>query len=194
MALRYTTKELVEAFLKRSLTGDELLLLPLIGAAAENEIDATLDSSFGNVSETTRYFDGGSAILDTGPVRNITAVSIVDSEETVTSTYVLNDDFEARPRNGTVKRYIQKRLGCFPRGLGNIAVTGKFTFSEDDEIPDDIKYVATYMVVKMFQRPATGELKSESIEGYSRVFKDYVARDEIVSSILNRYGANDVLL
>ena len=192
--LRYTSKELVEAFIKRALTGDELTLLPLVGAAAENEIDSVLDSSFGDVSESTRYFDGGSRILNTGPVRNITAVSIVDAQETVTSTYTLNEDFEARPRNETIKTYLQKRLGCFPAGLGNIAVTGKFTYSPDDEIPDDIKYVATYMTAKYFQRGTTSDLKSESIEGYSRVFKEYSQTDEVVSSILNRYGANDVLL
>jgi len=190
--MAYTDQATIEAFLKRTLSAYEVTLLPLVLASVDAWINDQLGGEYGTVSATTRYYDGGSAILDIDSATDITKVALVDSEETETNEYELNVDFEARPRNETMKTYLQRRNYLWPRGLGNIAVTAKFTLGTT--VPNDIKYLATYMAGKLFSSAVTGELKQESIEGYSRTFKEYSSSDDVITSILAKYTNDEVVM
>lgn len=190
--MSYTTIGNVQAFLRRDITEDEELIIPLLIKAVDSFLDTELEGSYGNTTPTTKYYDGGERILNIDPARDITKVAAVDRYENELFTYELNSYFECRPRNDTIKRWIEKRDGCFPKGIANIAVTATFTLG--DTIPDDLKYLATYLIVKLITENITGDLKSESIEGYSRTFKDFSTQDDTVRFILNQYIDNLVML
>ena len=188
----YSTQVNIEAFLQRSLTSNEETLLSAVQTAVDNWINHTLRGLFGSAEESTRYYDGGSSIVDIDPANDVTNVQLVSSDKTVTHTYTLNEDFESQPISEDIKRWIEKRDGKFPSGLSNIAVTATFVLAS--EVPEDISYLATYLVGKMFGESVTGDLTRESIEGYSRSFKTFVANDETAKMILDQYTDDDVLL
>jgi len=190
--MAYASQAQIEAFLKRSLTANESTLLAGVQAATDNWINKQLDSHFGTTSETTRYYDGGERIIDIDPAIEITAIALVDAEKVVTDTYTLAEDLEQEPLKDTVKRWLEKRIGAFPSGLTNIAVTAKFVLSET--VPDDIVYLATYLAGKLFGDGNTGDLDRESIEGYSYTFKKFAALDETATMILDQYTDDDILL
>lgn len=192
--MAYTDKATVEAFLNRSLTANEETILPLAIAAVEAFINDALGASYASGDAVTRYFDGGRKYLLIDAVRDITKIELVDSDadNTVLHEYDLDEEYEQLPANTDVKTYIYKRAGAFPTGVANIAVTGKFSLADD--APDDIKYLATYLVSKLFSKGVTGDLKRESIEGYSREWKTYSTNDEVVQSILNKYLDDEVYL
>lgn len=190
--MAYTTQENVENYLGRSLTDAEVALFNLILASVENYINDEVGGTFdSNATASTRYYDGGSRLLEIDPFYELTSVQLVDSLENVDYTYVLNDEFEARPRNETVKYWIESRIGKFPSGVANIAVTAKFGLGA---IPDDITLLATYLMAAGYSEAIKGELTKESIEGYSREFKSYYKDDSYVNSILDRYRDNDILI
>lgn len=191
--MAYTTKKQIEAFLKRDLDNYEETLLPLILAAVDSFLGDELGGSYGEGTPATKYYDGGSRILEIDPCTNITKVAQVNDDETESYVYVLNEDFEARPRNGTVKSWIHKRGRAFPCGVANIAVTA--TFSLGSTVPSDIAYLATYLAAQLFAgQGEDGKLKSESIEGYSRTFKEYKADDPVVHMTLSKYTSNNIVL
>lgn len=181
----YTDQSTIEGILGRSLTSSEESVLSLLLTLADNFINDQLGGSFGTVAESTRYYDGGQRILDIDAVNTITKVALVYTDETDNYEYDTDEELEARPRNETTKTYLHSRIGKFPRGVANIAVTGKFTLGAS--VPDDIKYLAGYLIAKIFQNTKSGNVKKESIEGYSREFADYKTNDELVVSILDRY-------
>lgn len=188
--MAYTDQEKIEDYLDRDLTTAEEGLLDLLIASIEAWINDQTGLVFGGSAvSSTRYYDGGSKILDIDPVQNITKVCRVNNDETEDYEYELNIDFEARPRNATVKNWIEKRGGRFPKGVTNIAVTGQFALGID--VPDDISYLATYLAATQIESSESGNLKSETIEGYSRTFSEYKRDDAIVSSTLNKYTRND---
>jgi hypothetical protein len=195
--MAYTTQANVEAYLKRELTTDEENLFANQLKSVENWINNQIGGSFGDVSETTRYYDGsGESILSIDPVMSVTSVKLVDSEELEVEEYEMGIDYELRPRNESVFTWIDfGRIGCTPWGIANISVTGKFTLGE---VPDDIEYLATYIMAQLFTRQdnvSSGDLKSETIEGYSRTFntiKEY-SQDSVVQSILEKYTKDEVL-
>lgn len=190
--MAYTTQPLVSAFIKRSLTANEITLFNIMLTTVTNWINNQIDSAFGTTVETTKYYDGGTRYLDIDPCIELTAVNLVDSEETSRYLYILNEDYEQQPLNETVKTMIEYRLGIFPSGLGNIAVTAKFTRGE--AVPDDIQYLATYLMGKLYSQAVTGDLKRESIEGYSREFKTFTMQDEAADLVLTKYGNDEVML
>lgn len=192
--MAYTDEATVEAFLGRDLTANEQTILPLALAAVEAFINDALGASYASGDATTRYFDGNGRYLLTDAVRDVTKIELVDSDDanTVLEEYDLDEQYEQLPANSDVKSYFYKRSGHWPTGTSNIAVTGKFSLA--DEAPDDIKYLATYLVSKLFSKGVTGELKRESIEGYSREWKTFSTTDEVVQSILNKYLDDEVYL
>lgn len=193
--MRYTSQELIEAQLKRRLTGDEIVMLPFVAETAESFIEDQTETTFGDVAATQRYYDGGTSYISIDPCRDITYVKLVDSEETSLYSYDIDADLEVRPRNDTIKTWIEKRVGCFPYGVANIEVTAKFTSSPTTKVPSDIQYLATYLCSLMYKQLLTGELKRESIEGYSREWRDIiVADDQVVKTVLEKYTKNEVLI
>lgn len=187
----YATQAQIENILGRCLTTKEEQLLEGLGSTIDGWIDDKIGASYTQVTET-RYYDGGSVILEIDAATNITKVAVVDDEDDDSSIYDLNVDFKARPRNEDVKTWLHSKGAKFPEGIANIAVTA--TYGLGEEAPDDIKYLASYLMAGVFTRQKTKNLKSESIEGYSRTFAETKMEDEVVLSILNKYtGGEDII-
>lgn len=187
----YTTQADVEAYLKRVLSTSESQSFSLMLAAVQTYIDNETGNSFGDVSATTRYYNGGSEIIDIDPCTNVTAVKLVDSDLALVYTYTEHEEFELYPLNQTYKTYIRNRYDKFPLGLSRIAVTAKFS---GGEVPDDIKFVATVMTASLITEGMNGKLASESIEGYSKTFAVSVekgelsTKKELIDTILSKYS------
>jgi len=186
----YTSQTRIEDFLGRSLTSSESANIQIVLDSVDAFINDEIGGSFGSVSETTRYYDGGEKILDVEYCQNISKVASVDTDETELTVYVLNEDYESKPRNETTKAWIERRSYTFPKGVSNIAVTAEFT--RGDTVPNDIIYLATVLSARQFQTSAKEGLKKESIEGYSREWKDSVLSDETIGSILDQYKGDDL--
>lgn len=200
----YTNQAKIEAELNRKLSDDEQTNLPLVLAVVDkfinNQLSSSGDATFNDDAVTTRYYDGGSEFVDIDPV-------ISNDSNSITVKYVdkdFEDDSEVEeneyilwPENGEVKTSLRKRRGCFRRGVSNIAVTGKFSLGA--AAPKDIQYLATYVATILIRNSSqiseVGNLKSESIEGYSRTFASLeIEKDPIVINILSMYRNDEVLI
>jgi hypothetical protein len=190
----YTDQSTIEAFLKRSLTSNETTLLTPVLTVVDNFINNRVNNvGWNSDAASTKYYDGGSKILDIDPCTSITKVYIVNEEETEYYEYDLNEEFEAKPRNEDVKTYLEKRVGKFPKGVSNIAVDA--TFSRGSTVPEDIKWLATYLSAQLYTAAIKSNLKSESIEGYSRTFLSQLwDEDSKVKNVLNYYNEDDFCL
>ena len=202
----YATQSDVEGVLGRTLTAAEAAALPLLLNAIDEWINDQIGGSYGDLPDdpATRYYDAdrGGSIIDIDPVfvdeSHGLVVSLVDANENVVRTLDVSE-YEARPRNETVKTYVQLRNGrkwasVCSTGIANIAVTGYYGFG--GTVPADITYLASYLAAKSIGATTSLSLKSESIEGYSRTFADQKTSfntDSVVSGILDKY-TDEVLL
>lgn len=169
--MAYTTKALVENYLQRDLSENEIAFLVALLPAVKQWIDRNTNSNFDTATATTRYYDGGECSLDINPCQTITAVSALSSiDNSINYTYVAIQDYITEPVNETVKREIRRRYGRFPTGIANIAVTATFTEYESG-VPQDIQTVATRMIASILEGTAddvqSGGIKRESIEGHT---------------------------
>ncbi len=180
--MSYATQEQVEAYLSRTLTESETITFPTISAYVDGQIDEWLNGSYADVSVTSKYYDGGSKILQIDAVTDVTAIAHVDSAGETITDYDLDLDVTFGPVNDRAKRYVERpRLG-FPFGVANIKITGEFHLGDEAELPDSLVYLATYMSARLLSPSMVSFLNSESIEGYSRSFKDIDwANDSIVA-------------
>lgn len=170
----YTSQTLIEQFLQRSLTAQEIAFLTTLLPAIRLWLDRVLASTFYEVEESTRYFDGGSETVDIDPCTAITAVKSVDNETDPSYTYVTGTDYVAEPQNQTVKNELVKRYGAFAKGSGRIAVTAKFS-EYDGAIPQDIQLAATRIAADVLQQgktTAVGNVQSEALEGHSITYRN----------------------
>lgn len=193
--MSYTSQTEIEAHMGRDLTAAEITMLPYVLAQTDKTIEDITGATFGSVAETSRFYDGGYRTLPIEPAYAISAVQVVDTDQanTVEDTYDLGEDLEIYPLNDTPKTYLQKRSGRFPGGLGVIKVTGNF--SNTSSIPEEITGIATYIAAKSYSGSNTGDVQSESIEGYSRTYKQFDAKtDATVLAVLGSYAADDILL
>ena len=184
--MSYTSPLLVSAYLKRELTSNESVYLSILLPAVDKWINNYTDSSFSEVSETTRYYDGGSNSIDIDPCTDITSVQAIDwlSDPQVTLYTYLPTEYTAEPVNETVKNEIRRRYGCFGHGTNRIAVTAKFS-EYDGAVPTDIQIAATRIAAGLFDTTSKTDddgnaIKSESIEGHSITYGD---TDKSVSTI-----------
>lgn len=190
--MSYTNQANIEDFVKRSLTQSEIDLLIIMLPAIDSWINDQIGSAFAESTlPSVRYYDGGTAILEIDPCTDITKVAEVDEEETDIFIYDLNEEYEPRPRNQNLKKWIELRAGCFPYGVANIAVTATFS---SGTVPADIVYLSTFLASQMFSIAFQGQLKSESIEGYSRTFKEIAENNSFVNMTLNKYLKDEVLI
>lgn len=170
--MAYTSAAKVADYLQRALTTDETDFLAVIIPAIKIWLNKKLNSDFDEVSETTRYFDGiGGQSLDIDPCTAITAVKSVDDERVADYTYTNLTEYIAEPQNETVKREIVRRgTSRWPKGLGNIAVTAKFS-EYDTAVPEDIQVIATRIAASILNsgkvESTGGNVTSESLEGHS---------------------------
>lgn len=195
--MAYTTEEKVASFVKHSLSADELELLPQLLVVADSWINDQIEASFNATdpaASSKKYVpDSHSKFLDIDPVKTISAVTHYSADgTTLLYDYDLNLQLEEGPRNETVKTYLRKRYGWWPE-YGYIQVTGVFTLGD---VPEDIVYLATYLVGKLLTKSVTGELKKEMIEGYMREFTEFknFADDEVVTTIINKYVKNEIFI
>lgn len=204
--MAYSTQAQIEAILGRVLTANESTLLAGIQAGADLWIDTQTGVSFG-VTASTKYYDGGYSVLPIDVCRDITAVKLVDPELDLLYTYTEGTEYIEGPLNSDVVRYLEKRYyldnvffddmgdsGVWPAGLKKIAVTA--TFSYADTAPADISYLSAYLAAKYLNRDITGQLASESIEGYSRQYAVYATKgninDEVVQNFLAAYSDQEI--
>lgn len=172
----YTDTTKVAQFLQRSLTTNETSALTgYILAAVDKWIDRKLESHFGSVSETTRYYEGGGHTVDLDPVQSVTAVVSQNNDGSASYDYTENSEFVLEPVNEDVKRELvyRGRHTRYPSGLRRIAVTGKFTEYDyaNSEVPADIVLAATQLAAGILnggKKAGTGaNVASESLEGHS---------------------------
>lgn len=199
--MAYADKTSVEGVLGRSLTSTEEAALPLLLSAVDGYINSQTGRTFGAAAESTRYYDAeDSRMLDVDPF----VISEVDGEDTVARAFevfyvdadenklrdVDASDFEARPRNETVKTYLQKRNGTWGSGCpANVANVAVKAFFGGGAVPDDIKYAASYLAAQGIGSTQSLSLKSESIEGYSRTFADASKSEQgaFLTKIFDKY-------
>lgn len=193
----YTTRERVEAFIKREMSENEIILFDVYLSAVQKYIDSKIGGSFGSVNESVKYYDGGKSIIDIDKVYDVSAVKELDSEGNVIYEFDIEEELRVRPLNDSVKNWIEKRYGCFSKGIGNIGVWGKFSLGD---VPEDIKYISSMMVGSLIIEGYNGKMVSESIEGYSRNFAvsldkgELSSKREIIDGILLKYMENEAPL
>lgn len=197
--MAYTDKTKVANYLERDLTSRESTMCDLLIPAIKRHIDSQCSMTFekvdgetnsvGGTGMGTRYFEASgerTLFLENCVVRNITAINELDSDGTTTST-LDPDNFEAFPLNKPAKRYIKlsSRNGRWTTGLRAVSITGEFSYA--DTAPEDIQLAATIMVAELLRNPQ--RLSSESIEGYSKVFADYIGVEHPeVMMVLGHYA------
>ena len=185
----YTDQKTVEAHIKRKLTSSEVANIELMIAAAKSYIDKATGQVFTAGGEaTTRIYDGvheGTLFIDA--FSEITKVEFVGLDGVTTTvdpntyhTYPYNADY--------VNALVRRGTGRWSRGIGTYKVTG--TIGKYKDVPADIKLAATILVADMLRNPQN--LKSESIEGYSRTFADQSSENPHLEKLLSNY--NEVLV
>lgn len=186
-ATPYTTQAKVQYYLKRTLSADEVSALPTLIGAAKFYIDEYTGVSFGaDGSEVAseRFFDGsGRSTQNIDPARDITAVVALNADSTVSYTYD-SDDYVQKPKNLPIKAWLVVRSGQWPAGLENIKVTAKWGGYTD--VPLNIEQAANQLVGNGLNQ-GSGNLKSESIEGYSRTWHEGGAETEDINRLLDPY-------
>lgn len=178
--MAYTDSSQVSNFLQRALTAYETSELTNIIAAIQIWLDKRLNSTFGLVTETTRYYDGGRMNLDIDPCTTITEVKSINDDASSSYIYTQGTEYVAEPQNETVKRELRKRLSPFPRGVHRIGVTALFS-EYDGSVPADIQIVATRLAAGIINagklaNVAGAGIQGESLEGHSITYNDGVTK------------------
>lgn len=161
----------LEARLGRSLTAEEASAFTLINAALQAHVEKMIGASVEAVEATTRYFDGGVQHLKIGPVMSVTSLTQVDDSNTLIQTYTTSD-YVVDPTYKDIKMMIRHRSGPFVNGINNIAVTGKFSIYDDEDMRNIVKDSMLDALVSEIQN--TSNISKESIEGYS---VEYISSD-----------------
>jgi hypothetical protein len=154
----------VEARLGRTLTAEETTSFTIINNANQAYVEKLIGSKVESVSATSRYFDGGVQHLPIDPCTSISAVSIVNDDQTVEYTY-LSSDYVADPANRTLKTQLRNRSGKFPIGIQNLKITAKYSIYEDTDILNIVKDALIESLVSEIDN--SDSILKETIEGYS---------------------------
>ena len=187
--MAYTSRILVENYLQRTLTENEIAMLIVIIPAAQKWIDDQLSSTFDEVSPSTRRYESCSKSLDIDPCTNITAITSLDPYGLAYYSYQ-TFEYVLEPINETIKREIRLRYGNFPGGTSNIQVDA--TFSEyDNGVPQDIEVAATRIaggILNAGRHAGIGEnLQEEQLEGH-------MIRYNITNNAINTLANSDPIL
>lgn len=193
--MAYATQASVEAVLGRSLTTAEQNGLTALLAAVDAYINGQTGRSWTTPTEATRYYDvERSRYIEVDPF--VVAedkpfeVFYVDADENKVGSNIDESDFEARPRNESVKTYLQRRSGYWgsgcPSNVANLAVKAYFG---GGDVPADIAYAAAWLAAHQIGGTQSLSLKSESIEGYSRTFADATSTEagSFITDTFERY-------
>lgn len=154
----------LEAKLGRSLTTDETSAFTLINSANQSYVEKWIGSSLESTTESTRYYDGGLQHLSIDPCTDITAVKLVDDDQSVIET-IDSDYYTQEPINRTLKTMIRYRYGKLYCGINNIGVTAKFSIFADTDTLNIVKNALLNALASEIDN--SGNITRESIEGYS---------------------------
>lgn len=196
--MAYATQTSVEQVLGRSLTTSEAAGLASLLSAVDSFINKTIGQSFSTPTKAIRYYDvERSRMVDVDPFVVATdkpvRVFYVDADENIVGSDIDTSDYEARPRNESVKTWLHRRSGYwgsgFPSNVTNLAVEA---FFGRGDAPSDIQYAAAWLAAQAIGSTTSLSLKSESIEGYSRTFADSTKSNSMIQSIFDTY--NEVLI
>jgi hypothetical protein len=168
----------LEARLGRNLTAEEASAFTLINNANQNYIEKIIGSKIESVSATTRYYDGGVQHLKIDPCTDIVSVKLVDDDYVATYTYD-STDFTVEPVNRTLKTMLRHRPAAFITGINNIAVEAKFSIYADTDILNIVKNAMLDALVTEIDN--SGNIKRESIEGYSVEFAETQTKNALDS-------------
>ena len=150
----YTTQALVEAYLKRSLTAAEIVILDdtieYISDVIKNYCNRdwssiAIDEGYEDEEDpTARVFDGNNRReLFIDDCQDITKIEILDSDGNVSSTYSTVTGWITYPLNKDIVESIVIRNAIFPIGRANIRVTANFG---SGVVPSAVKMVCTAIV------------------------------------------------
>lgn len=170
------TQSDVEKRLERALTSDEASAFTLINAANQAYIEEMIGSSVESAEEATRYYDGGVQHLKIDPCTSITAVKLVDEDQSVIET-IDTSDYVKEPINQTLKTMIRYRYGKIYSGIANIGVTAKFSIFDDATILSIVKNALIEAVVSEVDN--SDNIVKESIEGYSVEFAKTATKNSL---------------
>lgn len=179
----YLSQAEFESFIKRDLTTDEAVSFVILEGAAEKFIDDYTGTNFNDVTETSRYYDGGVKEIDIDPCTSVTKIEYVDEDLDMTSEFD-DDVYVLEPINNTVKWSIRSRFGNFLCGVNNVKLTAKFS-SYVDSVPSEIKLAVSLLTQGMINNPSG--YKKESLEGYSYELGDIAESNSKVYTILSSY-------
>ena len=195
--MAYTTASHISDYLQRALTTDETDWLAILIPAIQIWIDRKTNSTFDIAVESSRFYDGGLTAIQIEPATEITEVTTVQEDSTLTEdtpALTENVDFLLEPYNETVKNQIVKRFGYWPSGKKNIKVTAKFS-EYDGGVPSDIVVIATRIAAGIINAgkvdSSGGNVASESLEGHSITYdtsqtaiENITSQDAIIQSSL----------
>ena len=172
--MAYVTESELEKYIKRSLTSDESDTFDLLEEAARAVVNNYCDTNWDEVTEASRYYDGGEQEISIHPCHSVSEVEVGGSVFQETA-------YTLEPINKDVKWSIRRATG-FPSGIGNIKITAKFS-SNFDGIPAEVKLAVIKLMTGILQK----DFKSESIEGYSYTLQDQLSKDEEVKGLLSKH-------
>lgn len=170
--MKYTSVSKVEDYLQQDID-------PAFVGSVENYIEAMsrhMDNTTGRTlvsdTEETRTYDGNNLrSLPIDEVREVSAVTLDDTELT------LNTDYYLQPNGSNYPSYEVSSDNRYflATSRGNIAITGKFGFyaydPEDEEsvFPSDIEFACTVLVAGILRgiQGEGNEISSERIGDYS---------------------------
>lgn len=158
------TKTDLENRLGRTLTATESSAFTIINDSAQALVERILNTEVESVSPSTRYYDGGVQYLEIDPCTDLTAVCYVDDDQNVIDT-ISSSEYTLDPNIRAVKTMIRYRVGRFPRGFNNIAVTAKFSIYDDADTLAIVKNALLDILTQTIENKEN--ITSESIEGYS---------------------------
>lgn len=189
--MAYTTQSLVEKYLERSLTADEVALFAILLPAVQRWIDKTLSSTFDTADASTRTYDAEGGIVDIDPCQAITKIEAVDYEGSASYAYTEGTEYVLYPQNETVKNELRARSKHgFTRGVARIKVYAKFTEYDftNNKVPEDIQLLATRLIASQLRGLSadadvdSAGVKKESVEGHS---VEYVTSESYLEQLSN---------
>jgi len=214
--MAYSTQAQIEAILGRDLTSQEKLSLIALSPAVDAWIVSQTGTSFSGSTLTTKYYDANSPIVDFDIAYDVQSVALVSTDDnSVIYTYTEGTEYVLAPYNSEIKTYLEKRsyapwtwawyddTDWWYGGAKRLAITAKFGYP--DGVPDDIGYLASYVLAKILSGQSnffvdSAAYKSEKIEGYERVYADVqtalakLKDDETISLILDKYNGEEIFL
>jgi hypothetical protein len=190
----YTNQENIEKVLKRSLTAEEIEVIPNLIEATSSVVSGYLNRTYNDISGTNpaasaRLYDGNrQKELFVDDFQSISKVELLDSEGDVFEAIDTPTRWLTYPLNTTPKNSIVLREYIFPMGNARVRVTGVFT---SGALPSAITNAVSLLVAdSLTQLDTNGALAKESIEGYSYELKSdsqFTEKQTALLQTIDRY-------